>query len=446
MLSSKARRRFSYLTCALSFFLATLFSTIAMASDETAVDRWLEKTADAPIDGLTEGVYGRKDLDKLANYFPPGLLSLLDFDGFELNLAKSQSYKKHKSFVEATKKFLGQAQLAGEQQLTNYVAGQPFSTEQIKESTVETAGTMIAWNNVHRWHYYGYSVENGLAFIKPKAKSSTTKLPQGFEGGGDVYRNLTMFYHRVYLSGLSTENNNDYRLPVDGSDKYLFKEYIEMLSPYDVAGMKFVLERPIEQKEGDQVNSYLPTERRVRRLSAKERADSYIGTNWTFDDFEGWSGMVIDNDWKLVGKKVVPHVLNSENEVPRFFGPMSIIPRDRWQLRSCYVVEAVPKWDGHPYGRRLIFVDEENFLIPMTLVFNREGQLWKIFITTYQKDADVLEPTVMESIPRWRGSVAINLLDGSANVSPAIGPTNFPKVKASTVRKIFSISNLTGGR
>ena len=259
MLISKTRMRFSHLTCALSFLLATLLSTGAIASDEAAVELWLEEAGDAPIDGLKEGFYGRKDLDALANYFPPGLLRLLDFDGFELNLTNSQSYKKHKSFVEATKKFLGQAQLTGEQQLTNYVAGQPFSAEQIQESTVESAGTMIAWNNVHRWHYYGYSVENGLAFIKPNAESSTTKLPPGFEGGGDVYRNLTMFYHRVYLSGLSTEKDNDYRLSVDGSDKYLFKEYIEMLSPYDVAGMKFVLERPIDQKEGDQVNSYLPT-------------------------------------------------------------------------------------------------------------------------------------------------------------------------------------------
>ena len=446
MLSSGIGRRFSFLIWASFFFLAISLPAGSIASDEASVERWLEETRDAPIDGLKEGSYGRKDLDKLAYYFPPGLLELLEFDEFKLNLTKSQSYQKHKSFLEATEKFLGQAQMTNDQQLTNYVAGQPFSAQQIKKSTAESAGTMIAWNNVHRWHYYGYSVENGLAFIRPNAESSTPKLPQGFEGGGDVYRNITMFYHRVYLSGLSTEKNNDYKLPVDGSDKYLFKEYIEMLSPYDVAGMKFVLERPIEQKEGDQVNSYLPTERRVRRLSAKERADSYIGTNWTFDDFEGWSGMVIDNEWKLMGKKVVPHVLNSENEVPRFFGPMSTIPRDRWQLRSCYVVEAVPKWDGHPYGRRLIFIDEENFLIPMTLVFNKEGQLWKIFITTYQKDANVPEPTVMESVPRWRGSVAINLLDGSANVSPAIGPTNFPKVKASTVRRIFSISNLTGGR
>ena len=446
MLDGKANWNFNYLPCALCFLILTSATTESTANNEALIKNWLQEKESAPLDGLNEGNYGPEDLDKLSNYFPPGVLELFKFDEFELKLAKSENYKKHKSFTEATQKFLGQAELTDDQQLTNYVAGQPFSASQIEESDAEIGGAMIAWNNVHRWHYYGYSIENALAFIRPSADESPRKLPEGYEGGGDIYRNITMFYHRVYLSGLATEKNNNYRLPVDGSGKYLFKEYIEMLSPYDVAGMKFVLERPIEQKEGDQINSYLPTERRVRRLSAKERADSYIGTNWTFDDFEGWSGMVIDNKWKLIGKKVVPHVLNSENQMPRFFGPMSTIPKDKWQLRSCYVIEAVPKWEGHPYGKRIIFFDEENFLIPMTLVFNREGQLWKVFLTTYQKDADVPDPTIMESVPRWRASVAINLLDGSANVSPALGATNFPKVKASTVRKLFSISNLTGGR
>ena len=73
------------------------------------------------------------------------------------------------------------------------------------------------------------------------------------------------------------------------SDRLLYKEFIEVFSPYDMAGLKFVIERPIDQYKGDQVNS-ISHERRVRRLSAKERADSYIGTNWTLDDFEGFSG------------------------------------------------------------------------------------------------------------------------------------------------------------
>ena len=109
-------------------------------------------------------------------------------------------------------------------------------------------------------------------------------------------------------------------MKVDGSARLLYKEFIEIFSPYDMAGLKIVIERPIDQYKGDQVNSYLPNERRVRRLSAKERADSYIGTNWTLDDFEGFSGMVVDNDWKLIGNKKLLSILNSQQDHPQFHG------------------------------------------------------------------------------------------------------------------------------
>ena len=431
--------------------LALSFGTLVgsenvVGSSFQAVEEWLERHANAPVDGIVGGTYNREKLAEFSNYIPPGFINVFDFNELEIKLVATRTYRKHSSFDKATKKFEGQAQLQKDGQLINYTAGQPFSRAQIGEAQPDAAGTMVAWNNVHRWQHYGYRVENALAYIRPAERDSSRNLLKGMDGGGDVFRDVTMFYQRVYLSGLAGEADNNYRLDADGSDKYLYKEYMEMYSPFDMAGMKFVLERPVDQKQGDQINSYLPTERRVRRLSAKERADSYIGTNWTFDDFEGWSGMVIDNVWKLLGEKVVPHVLNSEHDSPRFHGPMSTIPKDRWQLRSCYVVEAIPKWEGHPYSRRIIFVDQENFSIPMTLAFNRDGVLWKVFVTTYQKDSDGPEPTVAQSLPRWRGSVAFNLIDGSANVSPAMGPTDFPEVKASTVRKLFSVSNLTGGR
>ena len=73
--------------------------------------------------------------------------------------------------------------------------------------------------------------------------------------------------------------------------------------------MKFVIERSVVPFVEDQVNSYLPTERRVRRLSAKERADSWVGSEMTFDDFEGFSrpestffrphfGVTLDASWR----------------------------------------------------------------------------------------------------------------------------------------------------
>ena len=116
-------------------------------------------------------------------------------------------------------------------------------------------------------------------------------------------RHLSMTYHRVYLSKLSNLPDQGYRMDVAGSDELLYKEHMELLSPFDVAGMQFVIERPLDQRLGDQVNSYLPSERRVRRLSAKERADSFMGTVWSMDDFEGFSGLVTDNTWTLIGAR-----------------------------------------------------------------------------------------------------------------------------------------------
>ncbi len=62
------------------------------------------------------------------------------------------------------------------------------------------------------------------------------------------------------------------------------------------------LRRWIQQ---DQVNSYLPTERRVRRLSSRERADSWLGSEMTLDDFAGFSGRVLDYERSLLGEKSI---------------------------------------------------------------------------------------------------------------------------------------------
>ena len=53
-----------------------------------------------------------------------------------------------------------------------------------------------------------------------------------------------------------------------------------------------MVERSLDPTEEDQVSSYLPRERRVRRLSAEERADKFMGSNFTLDDFEAFSGRV----------------------------------------------------------------------------------------------------------------------------------------------------------
>lgn len=433
----------------MSFRFAVLAAALCCSASANAVDyqeviTWLQENSSAPTDGLAPATYGQENLGDLGKYSPPGYADEFDFPELALELSETKQYSAHPIYQEATAKFAGQASIGGDGTLENYTAGKPFSDEQITNAGEVPAGFMVAWNHIHRWQNMGYRNEAVISYIEPNTTGG--ELLDGMHGGGNVSRHLEMFYHRVYLSGLATKADNNYRLDVDDSDKLFFKEYIEMLSPFDIAGLKLVLERPIDQTLGDQVNSYLPTERRVRRLSAKERSDSWLGTNWTLDDFEGFSGLVMDNDWRFVGEKTMLHVASSKHEYPQFYGPMSIIPLDRWQLRPCYVVEAIPRWDGHPYGRRLMFIDRETFSVVMTMVFDRNEELSKVMTTVYEYSDELDAPPVEFSTPRWHASIVVNKQERSANIAAASAQAEFVTVKASKVRKLFSVSNLTGGR
>ena len=125
---------------------------------------------------------------------------------------------------------------------------------------------------------------------------------------------------------------------------------------------------------------------------------------------------------------------------------MSIIPLDRWQLRPCYVVEAIPKWEGHRYGRRVMFIDQETYTIGLTLIFDRSDALVKVFQIVHASSDDLVDPEPSLTIPRWRSSIGIDLKDGTATIARAMKPTEFVTMKPSKVRQLFSISNLTSGR
>ena len=434
--------------CLIVFISIVIWSSALAASELTYADvlAWIETHAAAPSDGLAPGVYGQDRVADFAAYLPAGYAEEFDFAELQVEISPTADYRPHRVYREATEKFAGQAQIGNNGQLENYTAGRPFSAEQISSANERDAGFMVAWNHIHRWQNVGYRNEAVVSYIEPTADGVGRDLLPGMRGGGQVTRHLSMFYHRVYLSGLATMPENGYRMDVDGSDSLLFKEYIEMLSPFDIAGLKLVLERPLDQSLGDQVNSYLPTERRVRRLSAKERSDSWLGTNWTLDDFEGYSGLVMDNDWRFMGTKVIFHVASSQHAEPQYHGPMSTIPFDRWQLRPAFVVEAVPRWDGHPYGRRLLFIDQQTYSVMMTMVFDRDDRLLKIMTTVYTYSDDLDDPPPALSTPRWASSIVINKQERSANVAAVSGNTEFVDVKPSLVRKLFSVSNLTGGR
>lgn len=412
----------------------------------TEIVDWLNQTVtmDAPIAGT---VIGRDSLDLVRPFMPPGYVDEFAYAGSAITIQETKKYPLFKSYQEATEKYSGQPTLGDGGELESYFAGQPFSNAQISNASSETAGLMVAWNNIHRWQYTGYQVDKlTMTYIDQGGSNNAKKSKSyGIEGEGRIERRVTQKFHRVYLSNLAWLSSSAYKMKVPSAKDKYFKDYIEFVDPFDVAGMKFVVERSQDAHADDQVNVYSPTERRVRRYSAKERSDSFMGSEVTLDDFEGFAGRVLDYSWQYLGKKRVLDVIDSKGELLRFGGPYSRAVIDRWQLRNCHVVELKSTWDGHPYKSKIMFVDDETFDIVNALVFNHEDQLWKIFDAMY-KSPIVGETVAEKSVVSWRGQSNINLLSNRATLVHAVSDTVHPTMKASKIKRIFSVSALTSGQ
>jgi hypothetical protein len=430
-----------------SVLIALAGPAAAVTTDEVLA--WIAAPGPAvlPDAGRT---LGAQDAALIASLLPPGYAQEYQFPEVKMAIQATAQILPHPSYTVATEQFAGTAKIAADGSLENFTAGRPFSAQQIAASTPEQAGLMLAWDRIHRWQYFGWRNDQlTMNYIKPAPAGGHGTLHEGILGGGHIERFVVQNYQRVYLNHLAWLGSNGYRADADDATTRLYKDYVEFLEPFDVKGTKFVVERPLAATEEDQVNSYLPSQRRVRRLSSQERADAYMGTDMTMDDFEGFSGRVLDFDWKLLGEKDVLAVVDSASPLPTFTGPQSRTPLDRWQVRHCYVVEGRPKWSGHPYSRKIFFFDVETMGSSIALAFNRKDELWRMFGVVYYRptpDNTTPERALETSVPLWSATFAIDALGNTSTISRSDKATTSPSMSKQQIKRRFDVSSLTEGR
>ena len=284
-----------------------------------------------------------------------------------------------------------------------------------------------------------------MAYIGSESGPAPLSSEEGLIGGGKLDRLLNQSYHRVYLNNLAMLPDQNYKVDIKDSKTRFFKDYIEFFSPFNVKGTKFVVERMNDPTADDQVNTYLPTERRVRRFSAKERADSFMGSEATLDDFEGFSGRVLDYNWKLLGEKKILSVADTTQPKLTVYGPHSRVPDDEWQLRNCFVVEVTSDWEGHPYKSRILFIDKETFSVHFSLIFGQDNTLWKTMQTVHRAPSKN-EADIELSVPSWRGQINIDRYANTATIVRGRSETVHPSMQPRTIKRIFNVSSLTEGQ
>jgi hypothetical protein len=119
-------------------------------------------------------------------------------------------------------------------------------------------------------------------------------------------------------------------------------------SPPDMRGTAITVQRVSDGVTHTSV--YLPAIRRLRDLEADTRGESFLGTDFNYEDlgFESFTSQ--------------QHALRGEGHA---------------QGRDCYLVESIPEY-GWWYGKILRCIDKDTYLPLRTEYYDRTGILWKV--------------------------------------------------------------------
>ena len=442
-------------TLALIVGLAAPIAANAVNSED--VKTWLKANQAATAEFKDGDVIGFAEREKIRAFVPPGYDKEMFFEGMKVVVKDPTDMPPAKVYSDASSAHQSKVSITPAGGLAGYVAGQPFSAESIKVDD-PTAGSKIAWNFNFRWQNQGLSVDNvGWVWVRRggdhenSALRKDPKFGKYVGGGGSFNRVLWAWYRRVYFNHRADLPDQDYKLKGSMSRDTEFRELTSFYDPFDIAGTAFMIIRHLDETKADDSWAYVPSTRRVRRISVEVKTDSLLGTDLTLEDFYMFAGRVPDHKWVYLGDAKVLTPARSRSDETYYTGPMGIIPDDNWELRDSYVVADYPKDPAHPYSVKYMLIDKQTNMGSYALNFDRSGELWKIIQQSkvWSEDDQAGPRRDMPvkggiNIPLYQSINIIDVQNDRGTLVPVWG-VYYPVNKASKIKRMMDVNRLTEG-
>jgi Protein of unknown function (DUF1329) len=307
------------------------------------------------------------NVDKAKDLLSPGMVWCVK-RGWPITVSETKRIEWPQAYKEATEKYSAQVKLTPDGlDVKNYVAGLPFPNLDPKDPQI---AYKIMWN-------YSYNFLTTDDVDLRNFDADTGSIPQ--DGPMSVERHFLLdHFRRLFWTGRlyvdpkpDKPNPNGYR-----AQQGLYP----ILEPFDLKGVGALGNRYVESSKQDDSWLYLPSLRRVRRLSTAQRSDALFGQDTDVDSYYGYSGHIAWMDWKYLGEKDVLGSMHGEHFPVNWSKKVDWAFDDLWEKRKVYAVEGVSKLPQYAYSKRVIFVDKEGWVIPFTDIYDRSGELWKIWI------------------------------------------------------------------
>ena len=315
-------------------------------------------------------VITKANIDKVKDLVSPGIEWCVKH-GMTMKIVPYKKVEWDKGYREATEKYSGQVKLAPDgRSLIGHVAGMPFPNIDPNDPQI---ALKIMWNFDYRpYRTDDLDLRNFDSDTGPVGDS-----PMQIERHFLLDHLRTLWYtNRIYV---------DPKPDLPNTDGVRSKQSLHpILEPFDLKGVGESGIRYVNPDRQDDTWLYMPSLRRVRRLSSAQRSDALFGQDTDVDSYDGYAGQVPWFDWKYLGDKEMLGSFHSEAFPTKACeGAGDFIFCDTWEKRKVYVVEGVPKLPQYAYGKRLLFIDKETYYIPYTDIFDRSGQLWKVWVNQW---------------------------------------------------------------
>ena len=430
-----------------------LFGALALP---TGPSQAAEEDSVGPSASFQEGdVLGFDDIPKLRDFLPEEFWVNRDFffyEGMQLEIGPFQrDYAESKQMHDATEAHHGSVRIGPDNSLQGYVAGRAFPSDQIDCSTDPQAGTKIMWS------FQTGPGGNGRASFYYSYWDRGEELPLYYEGtGGGV-----QLAHRIepsYLANGGDIFRNEKRKSANG---------VEVVAPFDARGIMLLTYRyksadgPRSQAKNDDTWVYVPTLRRVRRISSAQRTDSISGTDFTMDDLRSFNGIVPQYEWECLGEMdmIAPgntKVTGYPYDPDHNFGPYGLsFADDRWEVRRVWKVRMTPKNEDHPYLYKDIYIDQQTYVPHYSFAYDRKQELWKIIwhAKRWSEDESLTGPWFPGSaeIPENKTLVVVsdlivNTQTGTGNRIEFWDAHSIPDMSKGKIRRYIDVGRLTKGR
>jgi hypothetical protein len=397
------------------------------------------------------------EINKIKPFLPQQFWDNRDFffyEGMQLEIGPTQyDYSEANEFKAATERFKGQSRIGPDNSLENYVAGRPFASEEIDCLGDPQAGVKWMWNFDYRWDgdgskasfYYSYWDRGEQLPLYYQGSAKSVKLANRVEAeyldknAGDIFR--------------GEKRKNAFGVQVD--------------APFDARGIMLISYRykstdaPRSEAKNDDTWVYVPTLRRVRRISSAQRTDAVAGTDFTFDDLSGFAGIIPQYEWECLGEMKMIAPMNTKvkaypYEKEHNFGPYGLsFADDRWELRDVVLIRMKPKNTDHPYHHKDLYIDKETMTSLYSFAYDQKEELWKIIWHNKRWSDDTR--LTGEWYPGWKGveiardmrfvsDLIVNVQTGTGNRIEFWDSEGRPLKSKGKIRRYIDVGRLTKGR